>query len=176
MRAILPCAGFGTRMGMDPSKSKELLIDPSTNKPLIEYHLDICKKYELEPLIITRLEKTDLIEYCENNNIKYKLIIPEGEWMNTVLKSASNWGKYNILLLPDTKFEPINIIQNIKNDLLNGSKFSLGLHKVSDPENWCVVKNYSLIEKQAVIADYAFGIIGFTETSGLSLFYDLTFI
>jgi dTDP-glucose pyrophosphorylase len=175
IKAIIPCAGFGTRMGMDPNKSKELLIDPTTNRPMIEYHLDICKTYNLVPHIILRQEKVDLIEYCDNNNIMCSSVSHNREWPYTVFLSHGKWAYKNILLLPDSKFEPTNIVDNIVNDLRLGAEVSLGVHEVQDPEKWCIVRDYELIEKskQVVGKQWAFGVIGFTYGAGLKLFAEL---
>lgn len=174
MKAIIPCAGFGTRMGMKPNQSKELLIDPETGKPMIEWHLELCKTYFLEPFIITRAEKKDLVRYCNKNKISYLCIDPSGEWMSSVQKSKPFWSQNNILLLPDTKFGNTNVMSYIKSDLYLGSYHSLALHSVSDSDKWCVVDNYSLLEKPKEFGNkvkQAFGIIGFNR--GTELFEKL---
>jgi len=175
MRCILPCAGYGTRMSMATDKSKELLLDPSNNKPIIEYHLDICKQFNLNPLVISRPEKLDLIEYCGLNKIDLMLSSHLGEWPRTVFLSNDYWEEDNILLLPDTRFEPISIISNIKLDLSLGADISLGVHKVSQPYTWCIIKDYKLFEKPQWLhgQHYAFGIIGFKRGAGLKLFDEL---
>lgn len=175
MRAIIPCAGFGTRMGMGVNKSKELLVDPSTGKPIIEYHLDLCVKYELEPLIILRQEKVDLIEYCDINKLDCIAVSHNREWPRTIFLSNERWYEGNILLLPDTKFEPTGILKHTKTDLEIGAELSLGVHQVMDPSKWCVVQNYTLNEKPNIanIQSWAFGIIGFSRGAGLKLFDDL---
>src|SRR6266850_3092271 len=114
MRAIIPCAGFGTRVGMKSNQSKELLPD-SNNKPLIQYSLDICRLYQIDPLVILREEKKDLQEYLKKEKVNYITIKPEGEWYDTVLKSQGHWDENNVLMLPDTKFD----IDRIK-DIVSG--------------------------------------------------------
>lgn len=175
MKAIIPCAGFGTRMGMETTQSKELLLDPSTNDPLLKYHLNICKNYDLKPVIVTRKEKTDLIHYCAVEGLECLVIDAKREWPYTVFMSYPKWGDNNIMLLPDSKFEPHNIINNIKEDLYLGSDISLAVHPVSNPDKWCVVNNYKLVEKSKELTGfhYAFGIIGFKRSTGLSLFNGL---
>ena len=118
MKAIIPCAGYGTRMNLEPTESKEMLIDPITNEPIIKYHLDLCDTYGLDPVIITRPEKTDLIDYCTSAGAEIVLFAnPPDEWPDSILASYYAWDATNILLLPDTRFEPTNIIQKIIDDL-----------------------------------------------------------
>jgi dTDP-glucose pyrophosphorylase len=176
MRAIIPCAGFGTRMGMKPNESKELLIDPVTKRPMIEWCLDLCEEHSLEPIIILRKEKQDLIDYCLDKNIDFMEIIPEGEWMNSVLKSEGNWRDVNLLILPDTRFHDTNIIGKMHSDLINGANASIALHKVFDPEKWCCLETYTLYEKDKSLegTHWAFGLIAFTQSYGQRLFKDLS--
>lgn len=170
MRAIIPCAGFGTRMKMRPDQAKEMLVDIERDEFIIDYSLNLCKKYELEPLIITRKEKVDLLEYL-NFNVDIEIIEPKGEWPDTILAVESSWDKHNILILPDTRFEPTDVIQYIKNDLENGALFSIALHSVTDSNKWCVVKNYDLIEKPRFNENaWAMGLIGFNKSHGSRLF------
>lgn len=105
IRGIIPAAGKGLRVGMLLHQSKELLIDPETNQPLIEFHLKQCKRYNIKPLVLLRKEKKDLIKYCKKKKVEY-LIIPNhnGEWYDTILMSKHRWYKWNILMLPDTKY------------------------------------------------------------------------
>ena len=56
MKALIPCAGFGTRMRMAPHQAKELIPD-ETGAPTIEWSLNICKENNIDPIIITRPEK-----------------------------------------------------------------------------------------------------------------------
>jgi dTDP-glucose pyrophosphorylase len=176
VKAIIPCAGFGTRMNMAPNESKELLVHPATKKPIIEFTLDRAREAGLDPCVITRKEKTDLIEYCEVNDIPYQVIVPEGEWMNTVLMSEPHWEDINVLILPDTRFFPYDILDNMKTDLILGANSSLALHYVTDPQNWAVVDNYTLYEKPKHLTGtcyYAFGLIAFTPEEGHVIFKTL---
>lgn len=173
IKAILPCCGYGSRMNMQLDQSKEMLPDSNGN-PLIKYHLDICFKYGLEPLIITRAEKTDLIKYVETF-CDVLIIEPKREWPYTILKSWEKWEEDNVLLLPDTRFEPHDIINNIKRDLELGADISIALHSVMDANKWCIVNDYQLHEKSNGFhgQQYAFGVIGFKKRAGIHLFSEL---
>lgn len=175
VRAIIPCAGLGTRMNMKPNESKEMLHDPVINGPVIQYSLDLCKKYDLDPLIVTRKEKTDLIKYCKKNKIQVLIIEPKGEWYNTVFQSKSQWNYHNILLLPDTRFNPEHIINEIKLALQLEAKSVIGLHLVDDSTKWCILDDYALIEKPMKKSKaMAMGIIGFNDNEGMRIFGSMT--
>ena len=93
MKALIPCAGYGTRMRMQPHEAKELLPDED-GKPTIEWSLNICKRFNIEPVIITRKEKVEFIKYLEDNNIEH--VIGGGESTGESLLSAKeHWGEYN---------------------------------------------------------------------------------
>ena len=168
-RALLPCAGLGSRMNMDYNKSKEMLLD-AQGKPLIQHHLDLCTKYELSPLVITRAEKVDLIDHCLSQKVNVLLIQPKGEWMDTLLASTKMWENDNILLLPDTRFSPDSIIGDVKNSLALGNLSVLALHQVDDVSKWGSVKNYTIVEKKSSIdKGWAWGIMGFKKSEGIRL-------
>ena len=94
VKAIIPCAGFGTRMAMQPNQSKEMLTDPVTGKYLIDYSLDLCYKYKIKPVVISRLEKEDLNSYLRSKNVTHISLKEAGkEWAQTVLKSQGLWAK-----------------------------------------------------------------------------------
>lgn len=168
---VIPCSGYGTRMNLLPNQSKEMLID-KTGFPVIQYSLDLCDKYDLEPLIITRKEKVDLIDYIKDKNIETLIIEPEGEWPNTILKSQHLWNENNILILPDTRFEPTSIINDIKLGLELGNRSVIAVHDVEDVSKWCIVgDDYRLIEKPKYSGQgVAMGLIGFKNIEGKALF------
>lgn len=182
---ILPCAGLGTRMNMKPNESKEMLPDPKTDKPLIDYSLDLCKKYDLQPLIITRKEKTDLIEYIDkrNNSENISLLTLSeinGEWPETILRSEPFWNENNILMLPDTRFEPDTIIESIKNKLNEHTlfvkpRYVFGMHIVDVEIPWGLVENIQYMASTSVTEKpikrfRAWGVIGFKKNHGELLF------
>lgn len=170
MRLILPCAGFGTRVNMPPDQSKELLL--YEGKPLIEFSLELARKYGLAPLVITRKEKTDLIEYCEKLTIETQIIEVEGEWADTVLKSEPYWEDNNILILPDTIFHNKWFAMDIINDsLITGLNASFALHKVENSSKWGIIRENRLYEKpQFDDQALAWGLMGFKKDYGKQLF------
>lgn len=171
IKAIIPCAGFGKRMNMLPDESKELIINPNNNRPLIDYAFSLCNLYDLEPLVITREEKKDLIEYCANLNIETQIIEPVGEWPDTILESMHNWNKDNILILPDTVLSPVSVIEDIKTGLKLGNNAVIALHDVKDVSKWGSVKDYNIIEKSSNTNEgKAWGLIGFKDYYGYELF------
>lgn len=176
-KAIIPAAGLGTRVGMKPNESKEMLIDPITKKPVIDYALELCTKYNLEPVIITRKAKKDLIKHVENDS--HLLIVDEDfidgkEWPDTVLASQMFWGANNILILPDTRFEPNDIIRELDISLKLGAEISLALHRVGDGSKWCIVRDYMICEKpESKDPAWAWGLVGFKQEAGIELFEGL---
>lgn len=171
MRTIIPCAGFGTRMNLPPNQSKELLIDPKTNEPLIKWTLDLS----IDPLIILRKEKEDLIQYCKDNQIEYIITEPTKEWPETILRSEDRWDNTNVLLLPDTRFGShyLNVMK-VRQALQFGcKKLVFGVHKVDDLSKWGEVSLGKTREKPQhlwKVSGYAWGVLGFSKDIGNSLF------
>lgn len=167
MRVIIPCAGYGTRMGMDPNKSKELLLD-DTGKPIIEWCLNLFSRSQY--LLIIREGKQDLIDYCIKNGLLFIVVPPTKEWPDTILQSADYWDTRNLLLLPDTRFEPSFNAKLVPYSLMH-NKLVLGIHEVDNISKWGAVKGNSLAEKPDDISPgEAWGFIGFKEEVGRELF------
>ncbi len=165
---IIPCAGLGTRMSMTLNKSKELLIDPCTHEPIIKWSLDLCKKHHIEPLVITRKEKTDLIAYLSEQGVKCLIIEPDGsEWPSTVLASEHLWQENNILILPDTRFSPENALKQIEDSLLLQKPVTFALHSVDNVSKWGCVEEFYYCEKpNKNTHGWAWGLIGFKKDFG----------
>lgn len=118
---ILPAAGYGTRVNADPSSGKELMRDPMTEKPLIEWSITVAAAADMEPLIISRIDKTNFNEYLDKRWPAHMLVKPEvlKEWPTTVLLSKSEWHSANIMLLPDTRFDmPVALLKELERQLL----------------------------------------------------------
>lgn len=175
MKAVILCCGYGTRMGMKSNESKEMLLD-KTGYPIIYHSFILCNIYKLNPLVITRKEKTDLIDYCKEHNVETLIIDPKGEWPETILASAPMWESSNILILPDTRFESTRVIEYMKNDIdeLN-CDYSVAVHKIDESSKWCVTNGAYIVEKPVENNyDWAMGLIAWDIYNGKKLFTQLS--
>lgn len=177
MNAIIPCCGFGTRMGMTYNSSKEMLPDPENNSaPIIEYSLNICEQFNIAPIVIVRKEKIDLIDYLNQHQIEYMIYEPKSneEWNHTVLASQSLWLEDSLLILPDTRFSRFKCIEDIQRGLKLGNNAVMALHEVTDPSKWGIIRGNTLFEKPKQfpegLTEWAWGLIGFKDTYGQELF------
>lgn len=176
MKCILPCAGFGTRVGMKSHEAKEMLPDHTGTGLIIDYALKICELHKFEPVVISRAEKVEFNEYIESQDIELVRIQPKGEWMTSVLASFPKWDDDNILILPDTRYNNhFNIFENIRLGLELGNDAVFGMHEVKDPEKWGIVKDCQIIDKPKLWPgpQKAWGIIGFKRAYGMQLFNKL---
>lgn len=167
MKYIVPCAGYGTRMNMKPNESKEMLIDPTTGYRLIDTVLRCAKVTGAQVHVITRPEKVDLIEYLSTmENVTIQIIKPEGEWASTVLASREHWDEHNILVLPDTKWDPLlTTLEQMETSLKLGCQQVYALHKVRDTSKWGAIGYYEVTEKPTIGGEgYAWGLIGFNNS------------
>lgn len=180
MLVILPCAGFGTRMNLQPNESKELLLDPVNNEPIINWHLEKIK--DKEKLVITRKEKQDLIQYLDT---AIEIIEPTGEWPSTILQSEKHWKNKNVLILSDTRWSlgqetlPEDVYSQIEKEL-ETNQIVFAIHEVEDIRLWGKVfispfsgKVLSTQEKPNIefkLKGMAWGLIGFRKEIGKTLF------
>lgn len=179
-KAIIPCAGFGTRMRMQPHEAKELIPDENGN-PTIEWSLNICNQYNIEPIIVTRPEKEEFNTYLKNKGITY--VFDEGKSVGvSLLQSKPHWGEYNIILLPDTRFEyDDKFFVNIFKSMKAGNDSMFALFNVIDHHNWGIICNNTFYEKpkRSFTEEdnaFAWGVIGFRKEYGEILLnsYNLT--
>lgn len=172
IRAIIPACGFGTRMNMDVNKSKEMESDGYG--PLIRWTLEQCSLNNIEPLVLVRKEKKDLIGYLEQNKVKYIVMRPGKEWAETVYNSREHWSQWNILILPDTRWSPKTALGDIKNALWFGIDIVFAVHRVEDTSKWGEISWMCYNEKPASnFEGYAWGLIGFNKNSGKDLFKNM---
>lgn len=175
---IIPAAGFGKRVGTP--KSKELLYYKDDSFPLIQWCLNLCKKYELKPIVISRKDKIDLNEFLVSRNIETCLIDKSEEWTHSVELSQDYWGPKNILILPDSRFKPEDILLQIQTRL-SYSNLVFGVFDIAQPQEWGVLskkdERYLISEKPRTVQSYdssvAWGIIGFQKEAGAKLFSSL---
>jgi hypothetical protein len=113
IKVLIPAAGYGTRMGRP--ESKEMLFRPDGQR-FIDHALNISKKIQAIPHVIVRRQKKNLIQHLELLNISFQLVDETHDWPETLLLSESNWGDFNLVLLPDTDFGP----ESVLNDMIVG--------------------------------------------------------
>jgi len=150
-------------MNMRHNESKELLPGPD-GKPLIEFSLQAAYQAEAAPLVIARADKRDLLKYCDDRGVETLTIEPQGgEWPHTIIASSFLWRDYNVLMLPDTRFEPVRAVDFMFKELNRGYSYVFGIHEVSDSGNWGIVGNDYVIEKPSKDrhGNNAWGLIGF---------------
>ncbi len=176
MKVIIPCAGFGTRVGSP--LVKELIPSKISGKPLIDFILEeaIIRKWEIH--IITRAEKTPLIDHVKNlPNTTVQIVEPTKEWPHSIIESKIFWEEKNLLVLPDTYFSPKNILDDIESYLCCFEAVYAVIEKETY-ETWGAVnisaKNIRLIEKPHSNVNRnhyrAWGLIGFQKDVGETIF------
>lgn len=179
---IVPCAGFGTRVGSPPAK--ELLPHPRTQKPLIDTCLDLAVQTGWPLVLITRPEKKILMDYVSSQEKKYGLSVhwvlikSSREWPESILTSRPQWGEKNLLILPDTEWNPASAsIDMVKH--LDHYDVCHGTFECSDLRTWGAVEisaqRIRVCEKpQGEVQGFkAWGLIAFKKSIGKILFESL---
>lgn len=173
---LIPAAGFGTRVGQPAAK--ELLPGPD-GLPMIEYSLELSWQLGATPVVITRKQKTTLIDYLKEhqkfqNCGRLVLIENSKEWPESLLLAESEWAEKNLLLLPDVTWQPENILHELV-AALQDVDLAVATHKVKDPSLWGVVEQQgdTIVFKEKVSADsaaLAWGILAFRKSVGRKVF------
>lgn len=176
MKVIIPCAGYGTRVGSP--LAKELMPSKIDGNPLIYFILQEAIKRKWDIHVITRKEKTTLIDYLSNFPKTYVQIVePTKEWPESILESKKYWNDKNLLVLPDTYFTPLGILDDMESQICCYEAV-YGIIEKNNYETWGVVdaasKNLKLIEKPNATliknSHRAWGMIAFQNDVGEEIF------
>lgn len=160
-----------------------MLLDPENGKPLIDWSLELAFEMGLKPVVISRFEKASFNSYLlQKKGVELLLIENSQEWPDTILKSYSRWGDVNLMLLPDTRFAPRELIRDLVVSCEAGVDASFGIFKTTETlDSWGVLERageklricekprfYSASENVA-----PWGLIAFRKQVGEKLFSDL---
>lgn len=177
IKIIIPAAGFGTRVGSP--EAKEVMVSSKTGEALIDFILKEASVRQWEVHVITRKEKTSLIEHLKNfPNVFIQFVEPTKEWPHTILQSEKFWNEKNILVLPDTYFSPVHILDDMAETLCCYQIVTATIER-ENYSTWGVVntklKTYEVIEKpqHSFPREHsyrAWGILGFQKDIGVELF------
>lgn len=176
MKVIIPCAGFGTRVGSP--LAKELLPSKVDGQPLIHFIIKEAVKRSWDIHIITRAEKIPLIDYVQQFPKTFVQIVePTKEWPHSILESETYWDEHNLLILPDTFFSPLGILDDIES-LICCYEAVYGIIEKNSYNTWGVVdteaKNLKIIEKPSAKMinkmHRAWGMIAFQRHVGTEIF------
>ncbi|MEQ1879036.1 MAG: hypothetical protein ABL958_20520, partial [Bdellovibrionia bacterium] len=130
--------------------------------------------------VLARAEKRGLLEYLgAQAGVDVLVIPPTREWPETLLRSQDRWAEHNLVLLPDTEFEPGRTEETVVWNLSRGFSLVFATFEVSDPKTWGMVitgaEQTLIAEKPATKRDgfQAWGMIGFQKNAGHQLFTSL---
>lgn len=168
---LLPAAGFGRRVGSP--EAKELLPDEN-QRPLIEWSLEQARTRGWPVHVVLREQKKALIDYLEERRqiqeLSIQVISVSRDAMDSLLQSRPFWRARNLVLLPDTRFEPLGALDQIA-DGLRETPIVYGTFHVRAPAEWGCLRrtdqSFQVFEKCGPPSlDKAWGIIGFQNSVG----------
>jgi hypothetical protein len=175
-KVLIPAAGYGKRSGTPPAK--ELFPDPESGRPLIEFSLRCAEEADVTPVVIVRRQKTALVEYLERRGGVELCVIEESEeWPDSLRQGKPYWGSENVVLLPDTRFAPLDIAARVFRDLAAGNHCVFATFDVADRKSWGMVARDGgrnlIAEKPAapsgLESEQAWGVFGFRHEYGDAL-------
>ncbi len=140
MRILIPAAGYGTRVGMQPNQAKELLPGPD-GKPMIDWIITKAISYGIPVHVHTRLAKRDLVDHLIDKYSREQVTVYLGEPTSmeaSILPMVDSKTHKNLVMLPDTRFENIDDVLKIFKHT-QGWDAMYGTHQVTDPENWGMI-------------------------------------
>ncbi|MEW6055464.1 MAG: NTP transferase domain-containing protein [Bdellovibrionota bacterium] len=183
---LVPAAGFGKRVGSP--RAKELLAD-ERGLPMIDWCIEHARDRKWKSVVVTRAQKTELIEYLafkrsplhpvlETCEIKESL-----EWPDSLLQSQLHWSENNLVVLPDTRFKPAHVLDQLSAALRQGAHAAFALFDVNEETHgpfcaWGIVdpSRFVLCEKPREIPSgmekkncKAWGAFGFKKHYGKEL-------
>lgn len=167
---------------MGSPAAKELLPD-AYGQPLIQWALELAANRDWKAHVITRDSKQPLLEYLEKRKqaglkLSIQLIEDSTEWPDTLLQSQPYWDDQNLVILPDTRFEPTTVLDELQETLARGADAAFALFDTPEFATWGVIdpKQRRLCEKpqedaQALLAKgcKAWGAFGFQKNAGTEL-------
>lgn len=172
-KLLIPAAGFGKRLGSP--KAKELLELKTESLPLIEWSLSLAKTFGMPAVVISREDKVELNAYLHSKMKDYPieicLISDSKEWPDTLLQSESKWAATNIVILPDTRFQPVEIINDLHR-ILQIEPYAFATFQPDDFSAWGVIrtsKEGSYISEKPKVwdtNDKVWGLFGFQKSYG----------
>ncbi|MFZ4402912.1 MAG: sugar phosphate nucleotidyltransferase [Pseudobdellovibrionaceae bacterium] len=131
---LIPAAGFGRRVGSP--HAKELLLGPDNN-PMIDYPIQQALKRDWPVLVITRPQKIELVNHLKekwgfglDKNRQLMFINESTEWPDTLLQSHSLWLDWNMVLLPDVSYQPLDILDQMLEKLNSNTDGVVASHSV----------------------------------------------
>lgn len=173
---LIPAAGFGKKIGSP--KAKELLYYGKEDKPIIEWGLDLVQKAQMQSVVIVRKDKKVLLDYLKIIKSKYQIKICEiegsREWPHSLLQSQVYWSQKNIVLLPDTRFSPKNILLQI-DQALNVSSMCFATFDSESLQDWgCITNKAGLLQicekpQKSEPDARPWGVFGFQKERGQEL-------
>ena len=193
IKLLVPAAGFGTRAGNH--LSKEMLRAP-TGKKFIDGPLDCGRRQDLPVHVITRSEKTNLIQYLKQFSksvdaptsgfhVEVQEIQATRDWPQTLLESKPFWADWNFVYLPDVQWSPSDMMDRILATCKahpNGSEQVICAHFPTQQRNlFGTLEDASLSEPESFLRlcekpqaeqdrqGFAWGIFGFKKQVGEDL-------
>ncbi len=176
IKLIIPAAGYGRRVGSPPAK--EVLFREGTTEPMIDAPIRWGQERGMSVLVITRKDKQVLVDHLTQNHKSVNLFLIENsdDWQSTILQAQREWAPKNIIVLPDTLFSPLTVLDQMPT-LLDEFDVVTARHRVEEASQWGHVwsskeSSFLVAEKPANWVDpgpSAWGLLGFRDTIGESL-------
>lgn len=127
---------------------KELMPGPS-GSPLIDFALEQAFDRDWPVHVITREEKRPLIEHLQawqkkGCKISWQFVGVTKEWPETLLQSEAFWQESNLVVLPDTIFEPKNIWDEMQTRLDENTS---ACYAVLESQDYAKAKTWGVIDQ-----------------------------
>lgn len=143
---IIPCAGFGTRLGIPFSKelypiSKDLTLIDSVFENIREF------KNDSRIIIVIEKHKVDLIQHIRKYSDDFDIIFiyqKYPELSGAILTCEDYFSDVNILLLPDIFISDENITHKIK-DLIIYTKLNKVCYLVKNESDFSILKRLGAV-------------------------------
>jgi len=142
-KALIMAGGFGTRMkGLTEHMPKPMLL--LQGKPILEYSIDLCKKFGIFDIAISIYHFGDKIKQYFGDGSKFGVnivYVEEKEPLGTggALKLFQEWLTEPFMMCNADELKDINLYEMYKQHKLSKALATIALTEVEDPTQYGVV-------------------------------------
>ena len=142
-KALIMAGGFGTRMKeLTKDTPKPMLL--LQEKPILEYSIDLCKRYGIRDIAISIYHFGDKIKQYFGDGSKFGVNIVYVEEMMPLgtggaLRLFEHWLNEPFMMCNADELKDINLDEMYKHHMMSNASVTIALTKVEDPSQYGVV-------------------------------------
>jgi NDP-sugar pyrophosphorylase family protein len=143
-KAVIIAGGFGTRMQSLTNGGSKLML-PLQGKPILEYSIDMCKRYGITEIAMSVFHCKDTIKEYFGDGSRFGVSItyfeePEPLGTAGVLRLYKDWLDQPFLMCNADELKDINLHDMYRHHVLSGGLATDALFYAEDPSSYGTVE------------------------------------